>query len=232
MGRLPALRTALAALCLTLLCVGLADARVVELGATPSRPAASCPANCFAIGRLSGFQVTQGSITNPYRVKRSGKIVAFSITLGSPDAKQVEFFTNLFGGAPQAQLSVLRREFKIRMKPHRLVSQSRVFDLAPYMGSTPTFALARPLTIKARDTVALTVPTWAPAFAVGLPKEEAWRSSRHSDKCDDVNTPAAQQKLTGLRRYACVYRTARLLYTATFIPDPRPTTPAAAPEKG
>ena len=78
--------------------------------------------------------------------------------------------------------------------------------------------------------MALTVPTWAPAFAVGLDRDFSWFSSRHKTereqngtRCGDVSQDAAQETLKGVRRYECRYRTARLLYSVTFVPDPRPT---------
>ena len=65
-------------------------------------------------------------------------------------------------------------------------------------------------------------PTWAPAFGVGLGETEAWRSSRDGRRCDDVSQTAAQQRRTSLRTYGCLYRTARLLYSVSFVPEPRP----------
>ena len=199
-----------------------ASARVVELGATEQRPPASCPDNCQAIGRVTGFQVSQGPAKNPFLVRSPGKVVAFSIQLGKPRPDQVDYFNDLFGGPPQAQISILRPGARRR---HRLTGQSELFDLEPYFGSTPTFALDRPLTARKGYVVALTVPRWAPAFGVGLPNDEAWRSSRQSGRCDDVTQEAAQRRRTSLRTYGCLYRTARLLYTVTFVPDPRPTSP-------
>ena len=80
----------------------------------------------------------------------------------------------------------------------------------------------------AGSIVALTVPSWAPAFAVDLGRDFSWFSSRHKteepdqsgSRCGDVSQDAAQEAVGGLRRYECRYRTARLLYTATFVPDP------------
>ena len=204
-----------------------ARAAVVEMGATEPRPAASCPDNCQAIGRVTGYQVSQGGRRNPLRARRRGKIVAFSVQLGRPRADQIQYFDGLFGGPPQARLSVLRPGPRRR---NVLSGQSDLFDLRPYFGSTPTFALERPLTVKPGYLVALTVPTWAPAFGVGLGNEEAWRSSRDAERCDDVRQTAAQQRRRSQRTYGCLYRTARLLYTASFVPDPRPTEePDAAP---
>ena len=202
-----------------LLPAATAHAGVVEMGARPALPAASCPESCQAVGRVTGFQVQVGERRNPYRVRRRGKIVAFTIRLGKPRADQVTFFTDLFGGAPQARISVLRPGTRRR---HRLVGQSELVDLAPYLGSAPTFALRRPLSMRPGYVAALTVPTWAPAFGVGLGATEAWRSSRDGRRCDDVSQTAAQQRRTSLRTYGCLYRTAHLLYSVSFVPEPRP----------
>lgn len=197
-----------------------AGARVIELGQSDARPVASCPDDCQAVGRVTGFQVRAGSARNPFRITRRGKIVAFSVTLGDPRRDQIEFFDDLFGGPASVRLTILRPGTKRR---HRLTGQSEVFDVTRYFGSTPTFALSRPLTVKKDYVVAITAPTWIPSFAVSQPETEAWRSSRDNDRCDDVRQPAAQDNRGSLRTYGCLYRTARLLYTASFVPDPRPT---------
>ena len=199
----------------------VADARVVEVGFTSPRPAASCPQNpCQAVGRVSGYQVSQGSRRDPYRVMERGKIVAFTLTLGRPTAAQARFFSRLFAGRPLARISVVREE---RGGNHRLEDQSEVFELSPYFGSSPTFALNRPLRVGRGAIIALTIPTWAPAFAIRLGRDEAWRSSRRRDRCDDVRQSVALQVRGRRRVFGCVYRTARLLYTATFVPEPQRT---------
>ena len=205
-----------------------AGAAVVEMGATTPRPAASCPESCQAVGRVTGYQAGQAGKRSPFRARRRGKIVAFSLHLGRPRADQIDYFDGLFGGPPQARLSVLRPGPR---RSNVLSGQSELFELRRYFGSTPTFALDRPLTVKKDYLVALTVPTWAPAFGVGLGNQEAWRSSRDSERCDDVRQTAAQQRRRSSRTYGCLYRTARLLYTASFVPDPRPTEADDAPEE-
>lgn len=199
-----------------------ADARVVELGATDNPPPASCPDNCQAVGRVTGYQLRAGSERSPHRADSRGKIVAFSVTLGDPRDDQIQFFDDLFGGPSQVQLVVLRPGSKRR---HRLTGRSKVFTVDEYFGSTPTFALDRPLTVRKGYVVALSVPTWIPSFAVGLPESDVWRSSRSSDSCDDVRQRAEQTRRGSLRTYGCIYRTARLLYSATMIPDNRRTKP-------
>jgi len=200
-----------------------AEARVIELGATASPPPASCPDDCQAVGRVTGYQLRAENERNPFQVTRRGKIVAFSITLGEPRRDQIEFFDDLFGGTAKVRLSILRPGTK---KRHRLTGQSEIFEVKDYFGSTPTFALSRPLTVRKGYIVAITAVTWVPTFAVSLAENQVWRSSRDADKCDDVRQNAAQQTRGSLRTYGCIYRTARLMYTATFVPDPRRTTPA------
>ncbi|MBA3301853.1 MAG: hypothetical protein H0T15_08280 [Thermoleophilaceae bacterium] len=204
-----------------------AQARVVELGSTAAKQTASCPDNCQAIGQVTGFQVQQGAAASPFKATRRGKIVAFTMQLGQPNSQQMSFFNRLFGGKSQARLTVL----KPSEKKMQLTGQSATFPLERYFGSSPTFVVNPPLTVKRDYVVALTVPTWAPAFAVNLGQDEAWRSSRDPDKCDDVRQKAAQEVRGGQRTYGCLYRTARILYSATMIPDPRQTAKPKAEEK-
>jgi hypothetical protein len=209
-------------------CAGTAEAfpgqasSTREIGDFPDQlfPSAGCPATatCQAVGHVTGFQVRIGSHRNPFVIRQNGRIVAFTIRLGKPDARQTQFFTNLFGGAPQARLSLLRMD-RGAAKPGHLVSQSEVFNLARYLGSTPTFVLSRPLVVRSGYTIALTVPTWAPAFAITLPSTMVWRSSRPANDCGGTS-PATQQTIGTVREYRCVYRTARLLYSATFVANP------------
>ena len=202
----------------------------IELGATTQRPAVSCPTNCQAIGQVTGFEVQEGTVKNPFQPRRRGKVVAFSVTLGTPKATDVSFFTKLFVGDPTVQLAILKPVPK--KKQQYLVSGlSDAFQLTPYFGSTPTFALSRPLTYKPGYVIALTVPTWAPAFAVGLTNDEVWHSSRDPAHCDDVQQKAAQVKRGQAASYSCIYRTARLMYTVTFIPNPRVTNPSSQKKK-
>jgi hypothetical protein len=209
-----------------LLAAAPASAEVRELGVNAESPLVdpSCPAECQAIGRVSGYPVQIGGLKNPFLINEPGKVVAFTVRLGKPDAEQTTFFSNLFGGQSQVRLAVLKPARTKRR--HRLLAQSEVFNVQRFFGSTPTFALDRPIKVDKRTVVALTVPTWIPAFAVNQPADVAWRFSR--ENCDDAQEPAAQQSVKSLRTYACFKRTARPVYSVTFIPDPKPTSDEAA----
>jgi hypothetical protein len=206
-----------------------AQAEVRELGVSDDAPLVdpSCPDDCQAIGRVSGFPVQVGDVKNPFLINTPGKVVAFSIRLGDPNEEQTSFFSNLFGGESQVRLSVLKPAR--RKRRHRLLAHSEVINVQDYFGSEPTFALDKPLRIRKRNQIALTVPTWVPAFAVNQPNTTAWRFSR--ENCDNAEEPAAQQSLKSLRTYACFKRTARPVFTVTFIPDPKKTTKKGSSSK-
>jgi hypothetical protein len=210
----------------------IAFGRVAELGTTLDDQTAACPDNCQAIGQVSGVQIQRGTRKLPYRLRSYGKVVAFTVKLGKPNASQVQFFNKLFGGPPQIMLTVLRPYERSKGEPKQpnkyvLVAASPRYNLQEYFGTEPTFALPRPLTIKPHYVVGITVPTWAPAFAVNLGEDMQWRSSRDPKNCDDVRQDAGQDIVGSARTYGCVYKTARLLYTVTYIPDPKPATPPA-----
>jgi hypothetical protein len=216
----------------------IAQAKVRELGAEPAGAKVGCPENCQAITRTTGYQTSSGTIRNPYYVRRDGFIVAWTITLGQPSADQISYFQDSAAGSlglgpPSARLSILRKGTKKKNRlMHRLLAESPIEQLDSYYGSSPSFVLDKPIRVRRGSIVALTVPSWAPSFAVGLGRDFAWFSSRHKtpkadesgSRCGDVSQDAAQEAIGGLRRYECRYRTARLLYSATFVPDPRPTT--------
>lgn len=209
--------------------------QVTVLGAaTPSAP--TCPQNCQAVAKTTGFQITIGKKNpSPFVVPRGGKVVAWSIKLGAPSTKveqgasesQRAFFNDRFG-ASQARISVLKPVMKKvkKGKPiYKLKAQSPVEALEPFFGTTTTFALERPLAIKRNQIIALTIPTWAPALAVGQGKKTIWQASRKRKRCANNSKTALtdtlagrpQEKVGGQRAYGCVYKTARILYSATIV---------------
>jgi hypothetical protein len=219
----------IASLCTALLAPQAAEAKVVELGGKIAPSKVSCPENCQAVGRVTGYQGRGGGVAKPFVIPRSGKVIALTVRLGNPDANQQQFFNDLYGGPPKVQLSILRRgEKRGHTLDHRLIGQSEEFDVTPFFGSAPTFVLDKPLNVSKGLIVALTVPTWAPAFAVGLGRDHWWRSSRTKGKCDNVSQMAQLVRMQSVKVFGCTYFTARLYYTATYVPDNKPTKKAAA----
>lgn len=218
----------------TLALPGVASAKIVELGAGSSQPAASkCPEfPCQAIYQVTGYQGRSGDLKDPFIIKENGYLVAFSVVLPEMADNQIADFTSRFGGPPSVRLSVLRRgdTRKTRLN-HRLARQSPVVEVEDYLGSTPHFVLREPLRVRKDNIVALTVPTWLPALAIDLGTGNWWRSARPKGKCGTAEelAPPSTQEETGadVVRYGCTYKKARLLYTASFVADPQPTKPSA-----
>jgi hypothetical protein len=202
-----------------------ASAEIVEVGAIQPASAPSCPARpCLAVSRTTGYQAKVGTTRGPMVIPKTGRIVAWTIALGNPGAQQTTFFNQRLGGESEAQITIIDPRSKLRS---RVVGQGQPKKLQPYFGTTAQFALNTSIRVHKGEIVALTVPTWAPALAVGLGGDTSWRASRGRGKCEDTSTQTAQLQQTQLAQYFCLYRTARLMYTATLIPD-APKAPAPA----
>jgi hypothetical protein len=217
----PRLIVAAGALLAALACAAPASARIIEVGATAAEATPTCPSSpCLAVSRTTGYQAKVVDSRSAYVVPRNGKIVAWSISLGSPDERQVEFFEGNYGEA-SAQVTILRRGKRLF---HRVIAQTPVQELQPYFGQTVQFPLDRSISVKRGQVVALTVPTWAPALTQLLDDGSSWRASRAKNRCNDTDRQTAQTETGNLTQYRCLYR-ARLTYSATLITDPRPNKP-------
>ncbi len=169
--------------------------------------------------RTTGFQVKVGSTRSLLAAPREGTVVAWTITLGKPTAAQVKFFNANEGGAASAALAVLRPQRKPNLA-YKLVAQSPLVQLTPYFGKTAQFPLASTIPVKKGDVLALTVPTWAPALALGFTNETSWRASRPHNQCSSTSAQSTQTQVGATVQYACLYRQARLTYSATLISTP------------
>lgn len=216
-----------------LACATPAMATITEVGPTgdaaPGTPA--CPDDCIAVTRTTGYQQSTAAGKDVFVVPKDGRIVAWTISLGNPSTKatkdpetgkkgksQVQFFTDNYGGAASAGIAVLTTGIKKRA---RTIALSPIIELTQYFGKTVQFPLESSIAVKKGDVIALNVPTWAPALAVGLPNTFAWRASR-TENCSDpsVNQLQTSQQLQQLTQYNCAYKTARLTYSATLISTP------------
>lgn len=197
-----------------------------EVGRTDgAQPAPACPSSpCFAVSRTTGYQAKVGTKRGLMTIPADGRIVAWTITLGKPGKKQTAFFDQKLGGPASAQITILNPRTKLRS---RAVAQGEPQQLEPYFGSTVEFPLEKSIPVKKGWVVALTTTTWAPALAVNLGADTSWRASRGKGTCDDTQSQTAQLGPNQLAQYYCLYRTARLMYSATLITNPTPTNPNA-----
>jgi len=199
------------------------QATLTEVGVIPTTiPATtpSCPGTpCLAVSRTTGFQVKVGTVHNLLSASREGSIVAWTIMLGKPTSTQIKFFNTNEGGPASAAIAVLRPQPKPNLT-YKLIAQSPVVQLQPYFGKTAQFPLATSISVKKGDVVALTVPSWAPALALGFANTTSWRASRPKTQCTSTSTQTTQTQVGSNVQYACLYKTARLTYSATLISTP------------
>lgn len=226
MSRLPVLAVAGAA-CAALALPAYASAEIIEIGKVDPAPVASCPTRpCLAVSRTTGYQAKIGPTRGVMTIPKDGSLVAWTIGLGKPGKKQTTFFNDKLGGESQAQLTVLNPRSKLRS---RAVAQGDVQKLTPFFGTTVQFPLAKSIPVKKGWVIALTVPTWAPALAVGLGADTSWRASRGKGTCEDTSTNTVQTQPNQLAQYYCLYKTARLAYSATLVTAPVPATATPTP---
>jgi hypothetical protein len=215
-----------------------ASGKIVSLGdGDPFLPESKCPNDpCLAAYQMTGYQErSEGKTTTPYYVRRSGKIIAFTVKLGKLAQVQIDAFDSRIGSPAAVRLTVVRRgKKKSRRNDHRVLAQSEVFEVDKYFGSSPTFVLSEPLDVERGSIVALTVPTWAPVLAPVPTEDNAlWRSSRPKGGCTTTATKlapdSAKERVGRLSTWGCNYKNERLLYTATYVPANRTTKPATDP---
>jgi hypothetical protein len=216
------LSLALAA-CAVLALPATSGAQLIEIGKEGADPVPSCPATpCVAISRTTGYQAKVGTRRGLVTVPQYGRLVAWSITLSRPGARQIAYFNDYAGGEASAQITVLRSGSRLRA---RAIAQGPAQRLTPYFGSTVQFPLVRSIRVRRNQVIGLTVPTWAPALAAGLGGDTSWRASRPRGSCDNNRSQTALTTPNQLAQFFCLYRTARLAYTATIVTDPqRPRT--------
>ncbi|MGH2969702.1 MAG: hypothetical protein ACRDK0_11655 [Solirubrobacteraceae bacterium] len=195
-----------------------ASARIVEVGQAAVEAAPTCPANpCLAVSRTTGYQAKVVDSRATYVVPADGKIVAFTIRLGAPNRRQIDFFEDNFGKA-SAGLSVIRRRERLF---GRVVAASPIYQLSDYFGQTVQFPLDRAINVRRGSMIGLTVPTWAPALSTLVDDGSSWRASRQLNGCDNTDRQTAQTSIGALTQYRCLYK-ARLTYTATLVTNPKP----------
>ena len=221
------LATAVAA-CALMILPQASSAKVVELGAQAGGSVRGvCPSSdeCAAPGRVTGYQGRSGTTKNPFYVRRAGFIVAFTVTLNDPAENQSSFFADIYGSStPSVHLAILRRgDTRKTRRNTRLLRQSPAFEVRDFFGSSPTFVLRKPLRVNPTNIVGLTIPTWAPVFGEPTTRGDYWRASRPRNRCKDVKTDVQHTKGGEVETYGCDYKGVRLQYSATYVPDPRPT---------
>ena len=216
-----------------LLIPAVASATKIELGEMDASVTATCPTNCQAVSRVTGYQTLAGLLPpkdgksgsprkDLFVAPGEGRIVSITLKLGKPNKAQLAFFTERLGAASQVRVAIIKPKYKRNNDDRNVLNaQSDLIELNQYFGKTVEIPLKTSLLVRKGYIVALTIPTWAPVLAAGTGYDNtfAWRASR-GKPCADTMTQAAQELAGSFTQYFCQYRTARLTYSATMISTP------------
>jgi hypothetical protein len=226
------------ALALCGLLPAVADAAIVELGATtsplvaPACPKGVAPAQCTIIlTRATALETIRDNVAYPSMVKQSGRLVAFSVGLSSLSANattaanDVKFLDRTYGGDAQVEITVLKLVGAKNQRNWQVVAASPVVDVQPYLGQVAQFSLTTSIPVARGEAIALTTPTWAPVLSIDLDTNHfAYRQSRSRNCNNPPSTTQAQVTVGQNTRYVCDYPGTRVEYSATEVTDPTPTT--------
>jgi hypothetical protein len=202
----------------------------VVLGATstpvapPICPKGVAPANCKIImTRATGLETIRDGTDYPTTVKQDGEVVAFQVGLAAlstnatEDRKDISFLDSTYGGTTQLQLTVLKLTDP-KKREWTVEGQSERYHVQPYLGYTTQFVLKTPLPVTRGETVALTVPTWAPILTYNLPvKRFAYRQSRRANCANVGGQQNAVLTIGQAKDYKCDYPGTRVEYNATEL---------------
>jgi hypothetical protein len=213
-----------------------AQAEEIDIG-TESTPlvAPVCPqgvsqANCdIVLTQVTALETLRDGVAYPTRIHKAGEIVSFSIGISaiSSDkktaAQDVTYLDGAYGGPPQAQLTVLRPSGKTANFGWSVAASSGVYKLQRYFGRVAEFPLAQPLPVVPGETLALTVPTWAPVLSFNLDQKKfAYRQSRRANCTNTPSAIQAQLTIGDRAQYRCDYAGTRVEYAAREITSPSP----------
>jgi hypothetical protein len=201
-----------------------ASAQIIELGATttplavPSCPTGVTKANCTIIlTETTAIETLNDGIAYPTTVKTAGRIVAYTVGMAKLSKSDITGLNSRYGGTSQVMITVLRPG---KSRFYTVVAQSPLQHAEPYFGGLVQFPLTTTLPVAAGDVVALTVPTWAPVLAIGLPNRQFQYRASRSTGCTNFSFQTAQLTLGDNTQYRCFYVGTRVEYSVTEVTTP------------
>jgi hypothetical protein len=215
-----------------------ASATEVQLGQTatalvaPTCPAGTSAANCrILLTQMTGLPTLSDGTAYPLTVKADGVLSSMTIGISSAAKSFVASLDKSYGGAPEAELTVLRPVGGAGHFRWQVTAETSPQVLTPYMGAVVQFPLAQSLPVVPGEVVALTSPTWAPVLQIDLNKTSfAYRQPVVATSQTTGAAPTClQTKLTtpltigNQSTYGCDYTGTRIEYSATEVTTPSPT---------
>jgi len=259
-GRMKRLVSVLAALSAAAILVpAAASAQEIQVGVTATPLIApTCPANAtgsackIVLTQVTAYETKRDGVANPDTIKKSGMISSFSLGLTGTStitASDLTYLDKLYGGPPEAQLTILRRTGASAHPAFRVAAQSPIFRVRGELGQVAEFPLVAPLPVVRGEVVAITIPTWAPVLSFELaPSKFSYAQSRSNLKVSSTSTttgtttttattptttgsavsscsrPAganlAQITIGALSNYSCTFPGTRVEYSALEVTTP------------
>jgi len=193
----------------------------------PVCPAGVQPKDCLIVmTRSTALGMTIDGVSTPMKVHKAGEIVSFTVGLAqlssnpSTAATYIKNLNSLYGGAAEAQLTILKYANNHKWT---VVAEGPLVQLQPYLGYVVQFPLSKPIPVKSGESIALTVPTWAPILSYKLTSSlYSYRQSRNSNCGKPAPTQSAQLTVNQTTLYGCFYPGTRVEYGATELTNPVP----------
>jgi hypothetical protein len=182
--------------------------------------------------RATALETLRDGVAYPTKVKTAGELVAFTLGLARIDGigttsahDEIHDLDSNYGGVTLAGIAVLKGgKGSAGNRPWTVEAVSPLEHLQPYLGYVVEFPLATPIQVTPGETVALTVPTWAPVLSYNLNKKKfAYRQSRKTNCAHSGSFQDAQTVIGDTTPYVCDYAGTRAEYDVTeVLSAPRP----------
>jgi hypothetical protein len=228
---------------------GLASAQEIQVGSTTTALSApTCPQEAtvtatekdcaIVLTKTTAYETLSDGVLDPTLIKSPGVVDSFSLGIsglviqGVTLASEITTLNDNWGGAPSAQLTVLRPVASNGGARWAVAAQSPVMPLQPYLGGVVEFPLIAPLPVVKGEALAITVPTWAPILTFGLSTSDFSYTQSHTQiltgtgaarksSCETTTTSTLAQLTLGQQaQYTCAFQGTRVEYTALEITAP------------
>lgn len=236
---------------------GLACAQEIQVGNTTTPLSApTCPqeatvleteTDCaIVLTKTTAYETLSDGVADPTVITTPGVIDAFSLGIsglaiqGATLSSELTTLNNNWGGAPSAQLTVLRPVASNGGARWAVAAQSPVMPLQAYLGGVVEFPLIAPIPVVKGEVLAMTVPTWAPILTFGLSTSDFSYTQSHTQiltgsgtsqksSCETTATATlAQLTLGDEAQYTCAFQGTRVEYAALEVTAPSPAALSSA----
>jgi hypothetical protein len=207
--------------------IGVTSSPVIS----PVCPSGVSQADCaIVLEQMTALETLRDGVAYPSLVHYSGELVSFTVGISAISSnkttlkKDETYLNSTYGGAPSAQITVLRRVGSPTHYRWEVAAQSSPVELQRYLGRVIQFPLTQDLPVVPGEAIALTVPTWAPVLSFDLSTSKyVYRQSRRTD-CKSVTTDEQAELTLGQQaQFGCKYTGTRVEYSASEIVTPAPS---------